>query len=247
MTAARHRQRPARGGYSLVELLLTVALLLLFVGVGVISMQTMSQGAALSEGTLRFESVLRFARAEAARSGHRVRVSFVQDTSEVASATNQLSHVQLAWEPDPAGQPDVFQDMPASQWGVDQVNETVAIETVRMIDPAAEPECADDPDADPSSDSTNLVAALDPIDDTQAQGDADVSTEPLSITFNPDGSSDSAEVTLASRADGDDRRMVVRLEGFTGTVSRMDPPPEDGDVADASPASDQSQSSDLNL
>ena len=40
-----------------------------------------------------------------------------------------------------------------------------------------------------------------------------------SITFYPDGTSDSAEVVLASRNDEDERRLAVRLGGMLGTVS----------------------------
>jgi hypothetical protein len=40
-----------------------------------------------------------------------------------------------------------------------------------------------------------------------------------SITFYPDGSSDSAEVVLASRNSDDQRRLAVRLGGMLGTLS----------------------------
>ncbi len=61
-------------------------------------------------------------------------INFVQDTNQVETTTQlntnqvdtatQLNHVELTWEPNPAGQPDVFQDLLTIQWGVDQVNET---------------------------------------------------------------------------------------------------------------------------
>lgn len=42
----------------------------------------------------------------------------------------------------------------------------------------------------------------------------------LLITFRPDGSSDSVEATLAPVESEDTRRMVVRLNGDTGRISR---------------------------
>jgi hypothetical protein len=172
-----------------------------------------------------------------------VRVVFAPDTNDVASATNLHSHVQLEWEPDPSAQPDVFQAIPSSRWDVDQINDTVAIQTVRMIDPTAEPSSADDPDFDQSVDNANMEVAPDATALARARAetdDADASSDSLSITFNPDGSSDSAEVTLASRADGDDRLMVVRLEGFTGTVSREEQ--DGGSAPDRSQALSQTSS-----
>lgn len=221
---ARQQPRRAQGGYSLVELLLTVSLLLLFVGLGIVSISTMSQGSALNEGALRFETMLRFARAEAARSGHRVRVSFVQDTNQVTAVTNQLSHVEVTWEPDPASQPDVFKSLLTTQWGVDQVNETVAVESLCAVDSTAEVAVKK---AEPAVQEDSADLADEGFEDAEVIGETEAVNGPAAITFNPDGSSDSVEVTLASRTSEDSRRVVVRVEGFTGTVSRKSSPVKD--------------------
>jgi hypothetical protein len=209
MKLNRKQPRCINRGYSLVELLLTTTLLLLFAGVGVVSLGTMGQGSGLDEGTLRFETLLRFARAQAANSGKRVRVNFIQDAYQVA-CTGQLSRVQLTWEPNPTAEPEVFQELTATQWGVDQVNETVGVEAVRIVDADELPPA---PEGDVAAGESSLA------DD----GVEDANSAPPGITFNPNGSSDSAEITLADRTTDDERRVVVRIEGFTGSITHTEP------------------------
>lgn len=220
MDLPRNQLARARQGYSLVELLLTTSLLLLFSGLAVVSLNTLSQGSALTEGSIRFETMLRFARAEAAQSGRRVRVNFVQDSSSEDSS-NQLTHVELTWEPNPVSEPEVFQDLQATQWGVQQVNEAVGVEIVRLVGTTQEqPHPATDEET-----STDEGSAAE-VTDALAEEETGLAPAP-SITFNPNGSCDSAEITLAGRKAGDDHRMLVRLEGFTGSVSRSEPPAKD--------------------
>jgi prepilin-type N-terminal cleavage/methylation domain-containing protein len=232
MDLAQNQLRRGRRGYSLVELLLTMSLLLLFTGLAVVSLNTLNQRSMLAEGTVRFETLLRFARAEAAHSGKRVRINFVQDTNQVPTTaqlgTNavdpaQFNHVELTWEPDPASQPDVFQDLQTIQWGVEQVNETVWVPAIRLVDNADSQPAADEP-GEPG------LAEASPQD-------ASAAAVP-SITFNPNGSCDSAEITLADREGKEDRRVIVRVEGFTGLIWRLDPAEKEaGATADAQPSS----------
>lgn len=210
MRASADQKRGARLGYSLVELLLTVALLLLFSGVAVVSIQSMSNGSALTEGTVRFETLLRFARAEAAYLGRCVRVEFVQEHKPEISLAEEalgLSSVQLSWEPDPISEPGVFRELMATRWGLEGVNEAVGVKAVRLTDPAMVM----------PPDTAGLSEA------TAEPGFAEVPTPVPALTFNPDGSCDSAEITLASRSPEDERLVIVRLEGFTGLVSHREP------------------------
>jgi type II secretory pathway pseudopilin PulG len=222
------RDYTGRAGYSLVELLLTMSLLLLFTGLAVVSLNSLNQQSALTEGAIRFETLLRYARAEAAHSGKRVRLTFVQDTNQPTQLdtasrfdTNQvdnalpLNHVELTWEPNPVDQPDVFQDLQTIQWGVDQVNETVGVSAVRLVEDSQ------------SQSATNEMDQA-PLDYVLPEGDYLASLP--SITFNPNGSCDSADITLADREGREDRRVVVRLEGFTGSVWRLDPADKDTDA-----------------
>jgi len=212
---------------------LTLSLLLLFTGLTVVSLNTLNQHSTLTEGAVRFETLLRFARAQAEHTGKRVRISFVQDTNPppVTSqlSTNQaeppqLSHVELTWEPDPVGEPDVFQDLLTSQWGLDQVNDTVGVSAVRLVDNAEPQPAADDPD-EPAPDAMNCEDAT--------------AAPPTSITFNPNGSCDSADITLADREGKEAQLVTVRIEGFTGCVWRLNPPEAETDATPAAqPSSD---------
>jgi Tfp pilus assembly protein FimT len=232
MNLTQNQRRRGLGGYSLIELLLTMSLLLLFTGLAVVSLNTLSQSSALTEGSSRFETMLRFARAEASHTGRRVRVNFLQDTNQVTSAT-ALNYVGLTWEPDPLGEPDVFQDLLSTQWGVDQVNETVGVETVKLVEntdaqPANEDDCEGDAD----------LADADLVDLPDAEPGP-----PPSITFNPNGSCDSAEITLADRGAADDRRVIVKIEGFTGSISRVEPPDKEAGTAPETPDTERRPSS----
>jgi hypothetical protein len=102
----------------------------------------------------------------------------------------------------------------------------VAVSAVRLVENAGPEPAA--PQAGP------------PAADEASPGNV-VPGPPPSITFNPSGSSDSAEITLADRAGKEARRIIVRLEGFTGCVGRVDPPDKDADAqetAEAQPPSD---------
>ena len=62
------------------------------------------------------------------------------------------------------------------------------------------------------------ITTSDPMGTTESE-QLPASDEFPSITFYPDGTSDSAEVVLASRNDDDERRLAVRLGGMLGTGS----------------------------
>ena len=222
MNLSCHQRRCRRQGYTLVELLLTTSLLLIFAGLAVVSMETLNQGSAFGEGTIRFETMVRYAHAEAARAGRRVRIDFIQETNEVASltSTNQLSQVRLSWEPNPATEPDVFQDLLAPRWGVDQVNEALRVADVRLVDgprtsrPIRRMRKHPRGPRPPRRRRTReWIPSLDAV-----------VAPPASIIFNPDGSCDAAEITLVGLHPEEDRRVILRVDGITGVVTRKSVP-----------------------
>jgi len=228
MKLSRKQQASRNPGYSLVELLLTTSLLLIFAGLAVVSMETLNQGSTFGEGTIRFETMVRFAHAEAARTGRRVRIDFVQETNDVAnlSGTNQLSQVHLSWEPNPASDPDVFQDLLAPRWGVDQVNDALRVADVRVLDGQDDPpDPLDDSPAD-----LNAPTPVPPTDPSLDAGMAPVPLSPSSITFNPDGSCDAAEITLVGIHPDEDRSVTLRVDGTTGAISHKTPPAKVDDL-----------------
>lgn len=186
----------------MVETLLAASLFMLLTGAAIISLEPASRGRDLDQGAVRLESILRFARAEAANTGRRVRVAFTQEAGQTAAQPNQ---VHVLWEPQPLDSPEVFQDLSCAKWELEGFSDSVNVEQVRMIDSNTTPAPNENADATTAAEEETKAAT-------------DVETSP--ITFNPDGSSDSAEIVLAARNSEDSRRITVRVIGLTGVISR---------------------------
>jgi prepilin-type N-terminal cleavage/methylation domain-containing protein len=232
----RRTGREQAAGFSLVELLLAVALIGLLLGAVAFNFASFQRGARLEEGANQFEALLRYARAQAAATGHRVRISFEEDVGE--GMLVPLGNLAVDWEPDPLGQPDWFQPFAEATPYVEAILAAISIENVRPLtmtptDPAlaaASTPQADDLAHDPVTPASANLG-------NEATPDFGAGFGFFPITFYPDGSSDSAEITIATRDDdGEDmRRMVLRLIGLTGVIRRtviaapalpgVDPPP----------------------
>lgn len=68
-------------GFTLIELVLVVALLSLLIGAIAFNFSSAQSGKALDEGSLQFESLLRLARAHAAASGRPVHLALLPSTN----------------------------------------------------------------------------------------------------------------------------------------------------------------------
>ena len=217
-------KRPARlsfhrstAGFSLVELLLALALLLLLVGGMVFSFSTLLNGTQLEEGAGQVESLIRYARAQAANSGRRVQFVFEEETNSTSSA----GVIRVTWEPDPLGQPGYFETLTEATRQADAVNELVQVEEVRLGGTT-------EPDDTSSASGTS--------EDMLAMGLA----EPFSpIMFYPDGSSDSAEIILLSRVPEEEKRISVRLDGITGVLRHEWISTEPGEIEPEQPVEQQ--------
>ena len=188
LTGARER---AGQGFTLVELLLSIAVMLLLIGGLVFSFSTFLAGSQLNEGADRFESLIRLARAHAAQTGKKVQLVFRED---VTDASEVVGRVEVAWEPDPLDRPGYWEKMREVAWVIEGLNDMIAIENVRLTsDPAIPVGFAAESEAPPW---------LAPI------------------TFYPDGAADSAAVLLASRDPEDEERVMLRLQGLSGVISR---------------------------
>jgi prepilin-type N-terminal cleavage/methylation domain-containing protein len=95
----------ARRAFTLVEIVLVMALIVLLAGISIINWKGMLQGRVLEEGASRMETALRMARAEAANQGKRLQIVFDAD-----------GRTFLNWEPDPLGSPGVFADYAMCTW-----------------------------------------------------------------------------------------------------------------------------------
>ena len=193
-------------GFSLVELLLTLVLILCLAAASVFTFTAVYRTANLDEGSDRFQSLIRFAQAEAATTGRKVRLQFVPAEESAVVDGAELRTIKVTWEADLLNAPGVFEEYTNKAWSEEIVNELVGVEKVKPLTSSG---------ADmPVEETSDTIAA-----GTDQSSELIETEEFPSITFYPDGSSDSAEVVLASRNGEDERRLAVRLGGMLGTVS----------------------------
>jgi hypothetical protein len=196
-------------------LLLVVTLLLLFTSAAVMNLSPLWRGARLDEGVGQLESLLRFARAEAAHQGRRIQLHVqapaAQETTGPAAA--ERAAIEVRWEPEPLEQPGVFVESRSTAALARSVAEHVRIEQVRRLEPATGPGPA------------TAVGEGEPGAPPAATATADEFENPADwppIMFYPDGSSDSAEILVGSADAGDARRMLVKWNGLSGSTARQE-------------------------
>jgi prepilin-type N-terminal cleavage/methylation domain-containing protein len=199
------RTGPTRGkagrGFTLIEVLLATILLLMLLGAIVFNFSSLEQGVRLDEGASQFEALLRFARAQATSSGRQVELVFEIDADPASFGA--LDRVRMTWEPDPLGSPGQFEDLPEGVSYLEHINDLVLVDSVRRIGPDASPV------------ESSPTGTADAGEDTEELAD-----QPHPIRFAPDGSSDSAEILLSSRDELDKRRVLIRLLGLTGQITK---------------------------
>lgn len=203
------RSKSARAGFTLLELLLVVVLLMALLGAVAFNFGSLKQGADLDEGAGQFEALLRMAAAQAANSGRAVQVRFDDAASSSTNAiadsfdTNAVA-LRVVQEADPVLQPGVFVDLAEARSLIEAIVERVRLASVRSGS-FSEVEVA----GATNEVSTNVVNF--------------VQEGPLArppVVFYPDGSSDEAEIVLASIEPTDLRRIAFRLKGVTGEILR---------------------------
>ena len=176
----------ACGGFTLLEVLLVLAVLALLAGAVILNLGGRRDVEALQEGMSRLETAILMARAEAATLGLRLRLDF----------DPQETKVLVLWEPEPLTDPGNFVEYTGCTW-----QDSIELEGVRI-------------------EKSEFVGSSAYRSAETATGGGSASQSALaSITFEPDGSSDSVAVELTSTADPESRRAFIDLEGLTGTIS----------------------------
>jgi len=206
--------------FTLVELLLTVALMLLLAGAVISNFGQMDQNARLEEGTTQLETLFRFARAQAANTGRQVQIVFDGGmTNGGASATMTTNNqsmsstntgIQALWEPDPINFPGQWQPLPGAALLVEHVNDLVQVLLSRQPSASANQTNGTLTDAMLLQLQTNGTNAMPAEDGTTA-------TIPPVVCY-PDGSSDSVGLVLGAVDREDKRLMVLALSGLTGSM-----------------------------
>lgn len=226
---AGSRRRPATSGFTLVELLLTVGLLLLLAAAAVFNFDSLQRGSRLEEGASLAESLFRYSRAQAAGSGRTLRLVFEPGASLPGNGTNMPTAmpegVQVLLETDPLNAPGQFEVMPEAVAFTDRLNELVEIRSVRLPSAASSTNGSRAGAFAIGSFSRNGTNGPPAAEESAAHP----GRPPLA--FYPDGSSDSAELVLVSRDPEDSRRLVLTLSGMVGTTRRkwLIPDPAGGD------------------
>ena len=123
------RGRATGSGFTLIELVLTIALILLLVGASVLNFGSLQRGAQLDEGVGQMEFLFRLARATAAGTGRQVRVSFAGDPGPGGTNAVQglpaMEGIQVTWEPDPLGAPGRFHPLPEATPLAERLNDLI--------------------------------------------------------------------------------------------------------------------------
>jgi prepilin-type N-terminal cleavage/methylation domain-containing protein len=189
-------------GFTLIEMLLALILIMMFLGAIVFSLSNLQQCAQLDEGAAQVENLLKFARAHAANIGRQVQLGSEEEADPEFDLPS--GNLALNWEPDPLGQPGTLEKVNEAAGFLESINELVQIESIRVLD-------SDNPDASVNSGETDFD-----LGEEYDTGAAALSA----ITFYPDGSSDSAEIVLCSRSADDPRRVVIQWSGITGSIRR---------------------------
>lgn len=114
-------------GFTLLELVLALALVTLLLGAGVIAVSSLRAGRHLEEGAWRFETMLRMARTDAARLGRRVRVGF----------EGEGGRWQILWEPEPLERPGTFADYASCTWRDYLPERMVRVVRSELVGPSA--------------------------------------------------------------------------------------------------------------
>ncbi len=225
----RPSRQPRRLGYTLVELLLAVVLVLALLSAVVFNFSSGNRKAQLDEGATQVEALFRFARAHAASTGKQVRILFPEaesgDNAELLAAEAPGATVRVTSELDPIGAPGVFTDVPAAANYVASISDLVSIQQVQAGEPVADnfAEVAPLP-GEPGTETAPLEAARSPFS---------------TVTFYPDGTGDSIELLVTSRSEDDARRFTVKVTGLTGAIRRQllaDPATETAPSAPATEA-----------
>lgn len=202
----RPRALPRQPGaaFTLIELILVVALVSLLLGAVAFNFSALTRGQSLEEGASQFEALLRLSRANAAATGRPVLLALLPSTnaapaSDVSSGGSTLSLAVLS-QPDPLRQPDSFQTLPSTQYLLTQLADLIRLE-IPLPKTSSDPSDQSDP-SDPSSPSS-----------------ASTPFTPI-LTFNPDGSSDAADFILFPKDREDRRRIHIHVDAITGTLHR---------------------------
>jgi len=186
------------GGFTLLEVMLTLALFVMIAGALVFTSWGI-QAEYLDQGAYRFETMLRLARSEAANRGRRMRLQFEEVDAAAQTDGQSRGSLVITWEPQPLAQPGQFVPYGDSSWARQLPNDMIVMVRSQRVGASA-----------------HQVLAY---DQQPAGGEVSEDAQPLqSVDFYPDGSSDSVVFELQSLDPLEVRRALIQMDGVNGII-----------------------------
>lgn len=189
--------RPGRAGMTLIEILLVLALLVMLASLVAITMGQGQERHRFADAANRFETVVRMCRATAQNENRRFRIEFGDAEGNVEFDTP--TPIRVMWEPEHLTDPGVFKPYPLATWQSYVPSEELRVLRCRHIGASAYRTVS------------SLVGGSEEEDEEALQ----------SITFYPDGWSDSALVELAPLEFDSRLRVAIRMDGDSGNVRSL--------------------------
>ncbi|NQU76412.1 MAG: hypothetical protein HQ546_08890 [Planctomycetes bacterium] len=179
-------------GFTLVELILVLTLLVAITAVSVFGFAGWQRSSALNEGADRFATLLRMLPLTSANCGRRLQLTFADDENPLGREGAATFSVQ--WENDPLGAPGQFVNYAGGAWEGLMPAGLIHATASRLTGTSA----------------YRLMPS-------QASAQGQILAP---ITFCPDASCDSAVVYLVSVNESDTRVAVIELNGLTRIVKK---------------------------
>jgi hypothetical protein len=110
-----------------MELMLALGLIVLLASAAMVATTAWREGTKFDEGVIRFETMLRMARADAQNTGRRIRLSFDAETGQA----------RVLWECDPIAQPNQFVEYVGCSWSGETPTGLVRVTRCELTGPSA--------------------------------------------------------------------------------------------------------------
>lgn len=219
-------------GFTLVELLLVVSLMLLLLGAVAYNFASLQGTVRLDEGSRQVDSLFQFLKAHSSFSGRRIELRFLEPGLGTNSGPLSLNvgTFHVVWEPEPVSEPGVFIPLREADVYLGSIAENVIVEPVEEI---YRPGSITETSATLPTAAFSVGENTGPGNDSLADSDR---IQPSRVGFESDGSSDPVELRLRSVDDQDARTLFLKWDGVSGGFRKRWVYPSEDDAQLSLPA-----------